>query len=473
MGGAGNFYQLHGVFSMDSMTFLQGKLSHYPPISGGPAPSLAAANCQHSSSGLRTFLVLCVYLDSLAPAPFCTIQRALHPWPIAVTSEGMAIPRGIGLALPSKKSLNTTMEIENADLKLSRLALERFTAFGALELDFSPGINVIIGENSTGKTHLMKLLFSVLEGISEGGRPTAGHASQREQAVYSKLMETFKPNTLGRLANRGGAGRRRASVALSASLGGESLPLCQFEFNTNSQKLDFQALHEQSQPISSLYIPPVEMLTLSEGFIAAYRNRETAYDYTYYALAAALDAQPARGPREEMAQRLMAPISNALNIHVHRKDGRFYIRFRGSRAGEIEAPLVAEGLKKMGQLVYLITNGSLAKNSILFWDEPEAHLNPKYIEIVAMLLQTLASHGVQIFVSTHDYLLSQRLSALAEHRTEQTPPMQFIGLYYDGEAGTSAVETAPTLLGLQKNPILEEFARYAEEDAMRAWEDAL
>lgn len=31
-----------------------------------------------------------------------------------------------------------------------------FTAFRKLQLDFSPGLNVLIGPNATGKTHLMK-----------------------------------------------------------------------------------------------------------------------------------------------------------------------------------------------------------------------------------------------------------------------------------------------------------------------------
>ena len=33
------------------------------------------------------------------------------------------------------------------------LELKNFTAFSDLSIDFSPGINIIIGANSTGKTH--------------------------------------------------------------------------------------------------------------------------------------------------------------------------------------------------------------------------------------------------------------------------------------------------------------------------------
>ena len=40
--------------------------------------------------------------------------------------------------------------------KITRIHLENFTSFANLEQEFSPGINVIIGANGTGKTHLLK-----------------------------------------------------------------------------------------------------------------------------------------------------------------------------------------------------------------------------------------------------------------------------------------------------------------------------
>lgn len=43
----------------------------------------------------------------------------------------------------------------------------------------------------------------------------------------------------------------------------------------------------------------------------------------------------------------------------------------------------------------------------MFWDEPEANINPAYISIIVELLYTLQRDGVQIFVSTHDYMLAK------------------------------------------------------------------
>src|ERR1044071_7566531 len=41
-----------------------------------------------------------------------------------------------------------------------RLRLRDFTVFQDTEFEVSPGINVLVGENGTGKTHLMKVLYA-------------------------------------------------------------------------------------------------------------------------------------------------------------------------------------------------------------------------------------------------------------------------------------------------------------------------
>tara|TARA_Y100001970_G_scaffold294169_1_gene447896 strand:+ start:12237 stop:12404 length:168 start_codon:yes stop_codon:yes gene_type:complete len=42
---------------------------------------------------------------------------------------------------------------------ITNLQLKNFTAFTDLVIDFSPGINIVIGENGTGKTQLLKAVL--------------------------------------------------------------------------------------------------------------------------------------------------------------------------------------------------------------------------------------------------------------------------------------------------------------------------
>ena len=54
-------------------------------------------------------------------------------------------------------------------MKIKRIKFQNYTVFEDQQMEFSPGINVIIGENGTGKTHLMKALYAadVAVAISE------------------------------------------------------------------------------------------------------------------------------------------------------------------------------------------------------------------------------------------------------------------------------------------------------------------
>lgn len=40
-------------------------------------------------------------------------------------------------------------------------------AFNSMSVDFSPNINVIFGENSTGKSALLKVMYAAMKSISE------------------------------------------------------------------------------------------------------------------------------------------------------------------------------------------------------------------------------------------------------------------------------------------------------------------
>ena len=138
-------------------------------------------------------------------------------------------------------------------------------------------------------------------------------------------------------------------------------------------------------------------------------------------------------------------------------EDRFYLK-PGTQA-KLEFNLVAEGLRKIALLWQLIKNGTLEKGSVLFWDEPEANINPKYIPVLAELLIMLETEGVQIFVSTHDYFLSKYI----EVKRRQDSKLQYISLYKN-ENNKVLCEIAPEFELLEHNAIMQEFdAMYDRE----------
>lgn len=95
--------------------------------------------------------------------------------------------------------------------------------------------------------------------------------------------------------------------------------------------------------------------------------------------------------------------------------------------------LVAEGLRKIALLWQLIKNGTLEKGSVLFWDEPEANINPKYIPVLAELLIMLESE------------------------------VQYISLYKDDEEKVQC-ETVTEFELLEHNAIMDTFRQLYREE---------
>ena len=110
--------------------------------------------------------------------------------------------------------------------------------------------------------------------------------------------------------------------------------------------------------------------------------------------------------KKSFEKKRLSRIESIINGKVEYDANRdeFYLKKGNTRQ---EFTLVAEGIRKMALLWQLVKNGTLEKGSVLFWDEPEANINPKYISVIAELLLELQRNGVQIFVATHDYMLSK------------------------------------------------------------------
>ena len=350
---------------------------------------------------------------------------------------------------------------ENFNNKISRLELENFTCFAKADMDFSSGINVFIGENGTGKTHILKVLNSfahhfpaeprVLDGDFQMSTSSAPSITQSD--CLSESFKIFNANLL-----------RKHVFSYNIKVEFEKNINVNFNFIKNTTGTSFKPTLTYSdlkmwwKKLSPLFIPPSEMLSFKKGFVESYEKRENNFDVTYYRLAKKLNAQPLKNKALQEAEILIKELENRVNIKIEDKNDQFYLKFEDGL--EIQAVLAADGIKKLAQMIYLIQNGSLNKDTILFWDEPETNLNPKYIKIVAKFLQVLAKNGVQIFVATHDYLLTYLLSLSAEYPKKDTPPMRFFSLS-KGENGTE-IEFADTIHGIQNNAILDEFADYQE-----------
>jgi hypothetical protein len=209
----------------------------------------------------------------------------------------------------------------------------------------------------------------------------------------------------------------------------------------------------------SVFLPTREILSIYPGFVSLYRDREISFDETYYDACLALGTPGFRGQRRALADNLATQLRVALGGRSEFTGDRFYVKFDGDRA-PMEAHLVAEGLRKIATLERLVINGSLVQRGYLFWDEPEANLNPRLTAVVADVLRDLAANGVQVFVTTHDYLLTKHLDLLTARK--QDPPTRFFLFRRPAPRAAVEITHADRLMDLADNPIAQEFVRLYE-----------
>ena len=297
---------------------------------------------------------------------------------------------------------------------LRRIKIENLTVFPEADLAFSSNLNVIIGENGCGKSHLLKVAYSVIAASAEEGKKrNVGDPTKvlLQKNLADKLVNVIRPEALGRLARRKqGQGRERCQLILEFD--DRDLD-CSFSFATSSKtEVQIDKVPKAWEKMAPVFLPTRELLTLYPGFVSVYDSHYLEFDETYRDTCILLGAPALRGPREKKVAELLQPLEEAMGGRVDLdNNGRFYLKLPGQVS--MEMSLVAEGLRKLALLARLIATGSLLDKGYLFWDEPETNLNPKLIKLVAKVILHLCAQGIQVFIATHSLFLLKELELLS------------------------------------------------------------
>ncbi len=320
-------------------------------------------------------------------------------------------------------------------MALSRVQLKNFTAFAELDLELSPGINVLVGANGTGKTHLMKVCYAACD------------VSRTGMSFTDKLVQVFLPS------------QRRASRFVQRQQNDVNAEVTIFQnYSHIGANFDDKSVGSSQTggrnnawsgtQIEGVYIPVKEMLSNAPGFRSLYAKREIHFEAVYADILDRAYLPALRELPSDSYKRLVDCLQDAIGGRVAARDSEeFFLEREGF---SIEFTLLAEGIRKIALLLLLIENGSLQKGSVLFWDEPETNLNPKLYAVVMEVLLELQRSGVQIFIATHDYGILKELDLSMEKGDE----VAFHSLYHD-ETGEIACNTARSYLGISPNAIAE------------------
>lgn len=384
---------------------------------------------------------------------------------------------------------------------IDRFELKNFTAFTDLELNFSSKINVIIGENGTGKTHLLKAAYALCTGVSLLQDNPDFAEDTFERALTAKLLRLFMPleDRLGNLRRLGVAGNAHMNAFFTT---GNEISL---SFHTNSKKIALQSSKNiENEQSAALFIPTKEVLSLVKGMNDERHDQATVdliFDDGYIDIARALMKA---GDENAEAQlnldpRLYAIIPQLVNLIGGRyqwEDGGFcfqagkYVDKKSPKRTKAKAAqmyqdstvteflatsnrlyssgMTAEGYRKVGILHRLLSNGTISPGTSgpLFWDEPESNMNPILMKNLVEIILELSRNGQQIVLGTHDYVLLKWLDLLAD--AGQGDHVCYHCLYLDKESNELDIETTEDYNSVSKSAISNTFAELYDADVKRA-----
>lgn len=181
------------------------------------------------------------------------------------------------------------------------------TLSDSFHLDFCDGINILLGENGVGKTTLLKMIYAATQ-----------WSIPHTDAGKTKRLADFFSSNLSDADLLKNYGRKEDYSYYEVSDGEHSFK------NSLSHKVNFNYDQWLGLNIQSVYIPTMEMLSHSKGFLALDKKYKLPFDGTQVDIIVNASLPEARELPEFM-ERILEKISKAIDGTVVVEDDTFYV----------------------------------------------------------------------------------------------------------------------------------------------------
>jgi AAA15 family ATPase/GTPase len=337
------------------------------------------------------------------------------------------------------------------------LLLEDLGIFSRLEWQNHQKINIIIGENDTGKTYILKMLYCIAKSLEEYTKRAEADNKSWKEILAEKIFWVYQPSKmkLGELVRKSGT-RLHVETKLTGNGTNEDEYSFSFGKDTKDTITKCTVSAHKKPDLNALYIPTKEVLTAFDAIATVNEQLKIfGFDQTYQDLIQSLRIPTSLKKLEQPLEDILDNLQNLFPGELSREQKRFILK-RGREKYEMSQ--VAEGVKKISILSTLIRNRTIKPGTILFIDEPETNLHPHAITALCNMLFSLSQLNVQIYMATHSYFVLKQFEILARRHQES---IQLCCL----EKGEDInIKFHDLKAGIPDNPIIDASINLYEED---------
>lgn len=274
------------------------------------------------------------------------------------------------------------------------MSLENFTVFKKADFTFSPGLNTIIGGAGTGKSHLLKLAYSILS-LEDCMIKTD---QKRHASLY--IADTIK-NVFG---------WQDLDDFISYTMRDK---VCSIQANYYSDVIKF---HFTNHDLSAVKIEVYPKTCVGRSHPVLIPNMQASLGDVYNSIHQLKYAPltKRKGLNEIQTNQIIEPIEKAIGgTIILGEDLNLYIRSKTDVQRVTRLSMLSIGLQVMAHISCLIKYyDKFLDRKVLLWDQPETNLSPSLIRLIAKTILCLCQSGVQVFITTHSLFLLRELDIL-------------------------------------------------------------
>ncbi|NNM50962.1 MAG: ATP-binding protein [Pseudomonadales bacterium] len=297
---------------------------------------------------------------------------------------------------------------------INQIKLDNFGPLSSINWSELGKINLVIGGNGSGKTFLLKSIYSSLRTLEDYKRGNEQRSAS--EILVDKLYWTFQAEKIGDLVSRG------TDVPLSSCI---TLDKNEFSYSfgkDTTKQISNLENHVPPRASNSIFLPAKEILSLHQIILKSReQDKVFGFDDTYFDLAKALKIATTKGKNIAEFAQSRTQLEGILGgvIEYEEASGRWL--FVNAKRQKFPIGVTAEGIKKIAILDILLGNRYLNTNSIVLIDEPESALHPTAISQLLDIVAILAERGIQFFMASHSYFVVKKLFLIAQTRKWSIP----------------------------------------------------